>query len=227
MESLSDDAIRATALERVEELEDTWRGAIPWSEIEAGFFLNGEHVYLSGRARGIFRPRQMSRGVLSIKTTLPRAGRTRRYDDIASDAGYFEYRFMGNDPNSPDNRALREAWEDQSAFIYFHGVAPTLYEALFPAFITEWLPATLAVHVAVGDIREKQPFAFSTADLRRYQVVQAKQRLHQRIFREAVLDAYDRKCALSGLPVPRLWKRLISSPTATSAVFRYSQTALR
>jgi putative restriction endonuclease len=136
MESLTDNAFRIAALARVRELERIWRGAIPWSEIEAGFTLNDEHIFLSGRARGIFRPRQMHRGVLSIKTTLPRFGRRKRYDDIASDAGYFEYRFMGNDPNNPDNRALRETWEDQIAFIYFHGVAPTLYEAIFPAFIS-------------------------------------------------------------------------------------------
>ena len=189
MESLSDDAIRAAALERVEELENTWRGAIPWSEIEAGFFLNGERVYLSGRAPRDFPATADESWRPLHKDDSTQSGRTRRYDDIASDAGYFEYRFMGNDPNSPDNRALREAWEDQSAFIYFHGVAPTLYEALFPAFITEWLPATLAVHVAVADIREKQRNSLSHSARQTCGVIKSFKRSSACIRRSTESDA--------------------------------------
>ena len=69
----------------------------------------------------------MQRGVLSIKTTMPRQGRQRRYDDIASDDGFFEYRFMGDDPQSADNRWLRESMEDGTSLIYFHAVAPSVY----------------------------------------------------------------------------------------------------
>jgi putative restriction endonuclease len=204
MDSPTDRAIRIAALQRVRELEDTWRGAIPWSEIEAGFLLNGERIFLSGRARGIFRPRQMRSGVLSIKTTLPRTGRIRRYEDIASDAGHFEYRFMGDDPNSSDNQALRESWENHSPLIYFHGVAPALYEAIVPVFIQAWLPTSLTAHLTLGEIRRELPFESSTEELRKYRVVEVKQRMHQRMFREAVLSAYGSKCAMSGLPVPRL-----------------------
>lgn len=53
-------------------------------------------VLIAGRARGIFRPRQMSRGALSIKTTVPRMGapggipdRDRRYQ-TASLCGLLE-----------------------------------------------------------------------------------------------------------------------------------------
>lgn len=83
-----DARIRLAAFARVRELEATHRDAIPWSEIARGFFLDGEHFLLSGKARGIFRPERMSRGVLSIKTTMPRAGRQRRYNDIASTPFY-------------------------------------------------------------------------------------------------------------------------------------------
>lgn len=39
---------------------------------------------------------------------------------------------------------------------------------------------------------------------RRYALRAVKQRLHQASFREAVIAAYDRRCALSGLPEPLL-----------------------
>ena len=95
------------------ELEARYGGVIPWIEVTAPMMVAGEEVRLAGMGRGIFRPRQMSRGALSIKTTVPRAGRTRRYDDIASDEGFFEYRFMGDDPKHADNRALQESWHDR------------------------------------------------------------------------------------------------------------------
>jgi putative restriction endonuclease len=40
----------------------------------------------------------------------------------------------------------------------------------------------------------------ASEDLRRYAVIPAKQRLHQAVFRQLVIEAYDRRCAVSGLP---------------------------
>jgi len=56
-------------------------GAVPWLAIQHGFELDGERIYLGSTPRGIHRPQQMRRGVLSIKTTKPRTARTARYDD--------------------------------------------------------------------------------------------------------------------------------------------------
>lgn len=39
---------------------------------------------------------------------------------------------------------------------------------------------------------------------RRYSTIEAKVRLHQAEFRELVLHAYDRHCAISNLPIPDL-----------------------
>ncbi len=44
----------------------------------------------------------------------------------------------------------------------------------------------------------------ASADTRRYIAVEAKRRLHQSVFRELVLDAYEGRCAVSGLPERRL-----------------------
>jgi putative restriction endonuclease len=199
-----DDVIRAAAFARCRALMTKWGGVIPWSEINAPIRTASGDVWITNKAKGIFKPRQMSRGVLSIKTTIPREGRTRRYDDIASDDGFFEYRFEGTNPNFHTNQRLREAWEHQAPFIYVHGISPTIYSALAPCFIEEWNPASLTARVVVGaaaSLSTPQPVS---ADLRRYSTVEAKVRLHQAAFRQVVLEAYDYRCAITGLPERRL-----------------------
>lgn len=202
---LTDEIIRAAAFSRVVELSRRFGGVVPWEAVCDPLPLAGEEVRIANRARGIFRPRQMSRGVLSIKTTIPRTGRDPRYDDIASDDGFFLYRFQGNDPSSPDNVALRQAFEDQSPLIYFHGVAPGLYLPIYPVFLTRWNPDDLCVHVVPGEMRVGiPPVLHAGEDLRRYAVIEAKGRLHQAVFRELVIGAYGGRCALTGLPEKRL-----------------------
>lgn len=152
--------------------------SFPGTPSTRGFFHAGEQVHLATRPKGIFWPRQMRRGVLSIRTTVPRQGRERRYEDIASDDGYFEYRFRGEDAQHGDNRALRESWEDQSPLVYFHAVVPTLYQAIWPAFITDWDAAHLCVRVVAGEQVRGESVLPASSDTRRYLVVEAKRRLH-------------------------------------------------
>lgn len=204
-EMLTDESIRAAAFSRVAELSRRFGIVVPWDAVCEPLKLAGEEVRIANRARGIFRPRQMSRGTLSIKTTIPRTGRNSRYDDIASNEGFFLYRFQGLDPLSSDNVALRQAFEDQSPMIYFHGVAPGLYMPIFPVFVTQWNPKDLCVHVVPGEMRPGiLSVPFSGEDLRRYAVIEAKGRLHQAVFRELVIGAYGGRCALTGLPERRL-----------------------
>ena len=122
--------------------------------IEEGFQLDGERLYLAGKARGIHRPRQMQRSVLSIKTTRPRKGRVARYDDSIGSDGYFLYAFQGNDPSSRDNTCLREAFEDQSPLIYFYALVPGVYQILYPCYLMGWDPQGLRCTVAVGSPHE-------------------------------------------------------------------------
>ena len=203
-----DDQIRQAAFAHCKALAHRFSGVVPWSAIEAGFHIEGEHVYLAGKARGIHRPRQMQRGVLSIKTSRPRQGRTARYDDSLGDDGYFSYAFQGDDPGNRDNQALRESFEDQTPLIYFYALLPGLYQILYPCYLMEWDARALRCNVAVGSqfefTRSGEIRAVTQPIDRRYSTIEAKVRLHQAEFRERVLTAYDRRCAISGLPIPDL-----------------------
>lgn len=63
---------RGAAFAAIEKLSRQHGGQIPWQVIRVGFQAGGETVLFASRAKGIFKPRQMS-AALSIKTTVPRA----------------------------------------------------------------------------------------------------------------------------------------------------------
>jgi putative restriction endonuclease len=110
----------------------------------------------------------------------------------------------GQDPNAADNRWLRDAFENRVAIIYFLGIAPGRYQAMLPAFISDWDSRALKARVAFG-LPNQQTLAPPETPLeRRYALRAVKQRLHQASFREAVISAYNGRCAVSGLPEPLL-----------------------
>jgi putative restriction endonuclease len=206
MATQTDEAIRSAAFAALSSIVNVCGQPLTWSEITQGFTVAREKILFANRARGIFKPARLQRGVLSVKTTVPRTGRGARYLDIHDDSGSFTYRLQGSDPNAHDNRRLRESYEDQSPLIYFIGVSETRYEAIWPVFITAWNPESLSVQIDVGtglSGARTEPAAAREIE-RRYVTRETKQRLHQSAFREIVLDAYAERCAFSGLPVRRL-----------------------
>src|SRR5579863_387128 len=106
------------------------------TELKPGFEFEGRRIPLINPQRGIFKPQQM-RFLLSIRTVFPRTGRKVWYDDqrevhrqIFEGDEAIDYAFMGDNPNAPDNRWLREAYENAIPVIYFLGVAPAYYQAV-------------------------------------------------------------------------------------------------
>lgn len=204
-----DTAIRLAAFDHVRLLSEV-HGTLTASELHPGFIFNNERIPLLNPQRGIFKPRQM-RFLLSIRTAIPKPGRRIWYDDqvhvhrqIFNGDETIEYSFMGSNPEAADNRWLRDAAVNRVPVVYFLGVAPGRYRAELPAYITKWDPATLRTEVAFGD-RDQVVLAPPESEAeRRYALREVKQRLHQASFREAVIAAYRGRCALSGLPEPRL-----------------------
>jgi len=201
--------MRLAAFERVEKLSQVHE-RLTAKELKSGFMFEGERYPLVNPQRGIFKPRQM-RYLLSIKTVYPRSEATIWYDDqrkiheqIFKGDEFVDYAFMGQDPNAADNRWLREAFENQIPIIYFLGVAPGHYQAMLPTFISGWDANRLTAKVVFGMTEQGELEAPQDAVERRYAPRVVKQRLHQAVFREAVITAYKGKCAVSGLPEQRL-----------------------
>ena len=175
-----------------------------------GFTFEGNRIPLVNRQRGIFKPKQMQY-LLSIRTVFPRPGKRVWYDDqlqahrqIFESGEAIDYSFMGNNPDAADNRWLREAFENRVPVIYFLGVAPGLYQAIIPTYISGWDANTLKARIVFGIQDQADYVAPESVSERRYALQTVKQRLHQASFREAVITAYNGRCALSGLPEQRL-----------------------
>jgi len=120
------------------------------------------------------------------------------------------YRYRGTNPRHSENVGLRKAMLRGTPLIYFHGIVPGRYMVVWPVFIVADDQQGLVFSVAVDDQRlieaytrdESSEFvAGESADdsRRRYITTVVLQRLHQRGFRERVLQAYNRQCSLCHL----------------------------
>jgi len=177
------------------------------TDLANGFLFRGERVPLVNPQRGIFKPRQM-RFLLSIRTVFPRPGARVWYDDqrrvhqqLYESSDYVDYAFMGSDPEAADNRWLREASERRIPIVYFVGISPGCFTAFVPVYIAGWHPDALKASIGFGDPNDfVEGRFFDNEPARRYSIRAAQQRLHQASFRQAVIAAYQGRCALSGLP---------------------------
>lgn len=176
---------------------------LPARVLREGFLLDGERVPLMG-ASGIWKPRVLETFPLSITTTW-----NNPYQDRVGVDDAFIYSYRAGE--HVQNVYLRRAAERRTPLIYFHAVAKACYNALFPVFISCNDERAREIQVQVGDVL--RPFAYETAPgpvlgtavaqaagdpVRSYLTVQAKVRLHQRVFRERVLAAYSWRCACCG-----------------------------
>jgi putative restriction endonuclease len=210
MEGELDIRMRSAAFEHVRRLNAT-HDYLTSQQLAEGFLFEGARIPLVNPQRGIFKPRQMQH-LLSIRTVFPKPGAKIWYDDqrhvhrqIYQSESLVEYAFMGTDPDAADNRWLREACEQKTPIIYFIGIAPGRFLAQVPAFIAGWDRCALKAMVGFGEPAAYGGAAFPDAEpARRYALSAVKQRLHQATFRQAVLAAYDGRCALTGLPEPML-----------------------
>ncbi len=205
MSAERDMAMRLAAAEHVRRIAVA--DVITSTQLAEGFIFEGERVPLINPQRGIFKPRSMDH-LLSVRTVFPRTGGRVWYDDqrivheqVSRGNELIDYAFMGANPDAADNRWLRQAHQDQVPIIYFLGVAPGRYTAIWPAFIADWSAADLTARLAFGS---SKPIGIPDTAERRYASRLVQQRLHQARFREAVLAAYSGRCAITNLPEPRL-----------------------
>jgi putative restriction endonuclease len=204
-----DAQMRMAAFEQVRQL-GVIHDHLTAAEMKPGFAFRGDRIPLINPQRGILKPQQV-RYLLSIKTVFRKPGGRVWYDDqrevhrqIFEGDETIDYAFMGKNPDAADNRWLREAFENNIPIIYFLGIAPGHYQAMVPAFISGWDARALKARVAFGMSDQETMAPPESALERRYALRAVKKRLHQALFREAVITAYNGRCALSGLPEPML-----------------------
>ncbi len=199
---LSDQQVRLAAFNWLRRQCDQFGDVLPRDLLEKGFELDGARIPLIS-PQGIFKPRVLESIPISI-TTSPKGP----YTDSFTDNGFLSYRYRGADPRHRDNVGLREAMKLQRPLIYFHGVLPGKYLAVWPVFIVNDHPEDLSFDVVVDDASAAEqllkvgavPYiSDSTVARREYITSNIRIRVHQRTFREKVLKAYMEQCALCRL----------------------------
>jgi putative restriction endonuclease len=172
---------------------------LPRQLLADGFTFEGTRVPLLG-PQGIFKP-SISSMPLSITTVPAVDGRERPYEDHLTGEG-LSYRYRGDDPHHRDNQGLRRALQTQTPLVYFYGIVPSQYLAIWPVYIVGDDPSSLTFTVQVDE-----PSALAGGELvlrdedarRSYQLQVTLRRLHQADFRQKVLRAYKLSCAVCRL----------------------------
>jgi putative restriction endonuclease len=163
-----------------------------------GFVFLGQRIPLLS-PQGIFKPKVLPEVPLTI-TTTPEGP----YDDSFGPDDLLLYRYRGTNPNHRDNKGLRSAMMRGVPLIYFHGIVPGKYLAIWPVYIVGDMPDQLAFKVAADDsaylktsFTQPSEFVADTgAEIRRAYITSVvRKRLHQHGFRERVLYAYREQCA--------------------------------
>jgi putative restriction endonuclease len=197
-----DAQVRMAAFDWLSVQVNRYGDVIPRKLLEKGFMFKDQQVRLIG-PQGIFKPKILPEIPLSI-TTAPKGP----YEDSFSYDGLLLYKYRGTNSQHHENVGLRKAFLRRIPLIYFHGILPGKYLAVWPVFIVDDVPEQLNFKVAVDDLAytlESDGVMPNTlrdsADSARrsYITTMVRNRLHQRGFRERVLSAYRDQCALCRL----------------------------
>ncbi len=195
--------VRVAAFAALDNLVRIHGEVLPWSIVDRGFTFAERSFRFANQSKGIFRPAGMVGAALSVKTTVPRSGKP-RYEDIATDDA-FVYAFQRRGLEYHDNLLLLRAIELRTPLVYFYGVEPGNYRPLWPTYaMMASSGARVLLNIAPADLLlpPGEHVADPTMQLivRRYATVEAKKRLHQDMFRSAVLRAYEERCSICRLP---------------------------
>jgi putative restriction endonuclease len=195
-------SVRLGAFEFLNQLRARLGDVLPREVLEEGFQSDGRRVPLVG-PQGIFKP-AILRLPLSITTVPLREGRPRPYEDRDEGEGVIVYKYRGVDPEHPDNIGLRRAIATRVPVIYFFGLVPGRYEAAYPAYVIGDDPSDLSFRVQIDHtLRLSSPGDLVADDdstaRRAYVTSVVQRRLHQEGFRQRVIRAYRRACAVCRL----------------------------
>jgi putative restriction endonuclease len=176
------------------------------------FTFEGEPFRLMATQTGIWKPRQLH-AALSFRTVHVPDPSQRPYDDEEGPDGFLRYKWRYRDPTDPanyshsDNRAMRAAMEQTLPMIWFQGVGPGLYLPVYPVFLADEEPEAQQFVVALDSqsLQLRRDLEIQDPSLvRSYAERVVKERLHQRMFRERVLLAYQNRCSICQLRHIRL-----------------------
>ena len=192
--AMDEESIRAAALVWLSEI--TLGGTVPVSreQLANDFLVAGQRFPLVDRGRGIRKPVGW-RAALSIMTAQGRP-----YDDEEGPDGLHRYKLRRDQGGTSENESLRVAMREQVPLIWFYGVAPGVFNAILPVWLTAEEPDDDQFVIALTEQqRAVRPLTPVEETFRRYLIAETKRRLHQPLFASRVMLAYETRCAVCAL----------------------------
>jgi putative restriction endonuclease len=196
-----DDRLRAAAIEYVRAAESREGGLVSQEELDQ-FTFDGKRISLLQHMRGI-RVVAGLEAALTIRTTYRLKPEERPYEDDVGPDGYPRYKWRGTDPDAHDNKALRQAMILGKPLIWFIAVSPGVFRPIQVWLLDEEPDQQQFVVAPSEDLRAQWGRDFThpadEALQRQYVDSVVRRRIHQPLFRQRVLVAYSRQCALCRL----------------------------
>lgn len=186
--------------------------ALTRDELSEFEYLGRRHR-LVGTQSGIWRIKEHSDAATSILTSYVPVGAQRPYDDSVGADGLLRYKWRGDNPGLADNVWLRRAMERQLPLVWFIGIGyvpgtkTQVFAPRWPVWLVAEEPDQHQFAVAVGADQRTLPIGASAevVDItKRYNERIVHERVHQPLFRTAVMRAYERRCAVCKLPFTEL-----------------------
>jgi putative restriction endonuclease len=208
MASDRDELIRSAMFAFLDRISDDRVRDVSTEQLNS-FEFEGERLPLLQHMRGIRVVAGMP-AALTIRTTYSARPEDRPYEDAEGADGYFRYKWRRDDPDAFDNKALRVAMDQSRPLAWFIGVAPSRFTAVYPVWLVGEEPeATQFVVAFDASMRDdwsvdRLPHPADLALRRQYAQATVRRRLHQPVFRQRVLVAYESRCALCRLRHPEL-----------------------
>ncbi len=198
--AVPEEHVRAAALQWLGEV--TFDGTVPVTRdrLSNDFSVGGQRFPLVDAGRGIRRPAGWSTA-LSILTAVPKGSRGPVYDDAEGPDGYHRYELRRDARGAAENQGLRVAMARQVPLVWFKGLAPSVYQAIFPVYL---MAEEDELSQFVMAVTEEQRRLWPTESrfeetLRRYLLTTTRRRLHQPVFAYQVMQAYGTRCAVCSL----------------------------
>lgn len=193
------DAIRAAALQWVRQVTMDGRLSVTRDQLANDFTVGGVRFPLIDRGRGIRKPASWD-AALSIVTSVPASGRPRPYDDAEGPDGLHRYKLRRDARGSGENQGLRVAMARGLPLMWFYGLTPSNFQAIFPVWLVDEEPELDQFVLALTEEqREVRPGSAIEGTLRRYLISETMRRLHQPVFASQVMLAYETSCAVCSL----------------------------
>jgi putative restriction endonuclease len=197
---VSDDTIRLLALNRVRELRELWGDSIPESELAKGFLHSGDVVLLKG-PQGIFKPRQLSDGPLTIMSTLG----SQYEDELLDEANTLRYDYAPPS-REHENLGLKNLMAEGKPVILLKQVKAKPrpeYMVVAPLYVESFDNATrqftLSTRADLTPRVDTQAGTVLREIQRAYGETTVRTRLHQAYFRRDVLSVYRNRCCVCEL----------------------------